>query len=137
MSNHLLLSRLVIYMGAATQELTQSVAPRKEGRYALAPSKRRGVGNSQVSRAPKKGQPISFKPTEAMRAFFEAQRDALDISISEIARRSAELYRDLYERLGGDWVLVEHRARNRGESVGVTLSSMVRSALEQERKSRK
>lgn len=87
-----------------------------------------------MGRTPKSGQPISFKPTEAMRAFFEATSEAQDISISEVARRSADIFRDLYQRLVDEWPDIERRARQGGQSVGTVLAGLVRNALDQERK---
>lgn len=122
---------------AVRQELTHLHAPNKEARRNLVKQKRRRIRTIQMGRTPKSGQPISFKPTEAMRAFFEAMSEAEDISMSELARRSADLFRDLYERLENDWPEIERRARTNGQPIGAVLASFVRAWLEQDRKSRK
>ena len=90
-----------------------------------------------MGRNPKSGKPIGFKPTEAMRAFVEARADEEDVSLSEIARRAADLYRDLYEKLGGDWHEADRRAGVTGQSPGAVLATLVKAALEQERKAKK
>lgn len=90
-----------------------------------------------MGRIPKDGRAIVFKPTEAMRSFFETISEAQDISMSELARRSSDVYRDLYEKLGGDWHVIEQRARDTKEPIGRVLASFVRMGLEQDRKSKK
>jgi hypothetical protein len=90
-----------------------------------------------MGRTPKSGQQIAFKPTKAMRAFIETLSQRNDISMSEVARRCADVYRALYEKLGGDWLEIEQRARMNEQAIGEILASLVHAGLDQERKSRK
>lgn len=89
-----------------------------------------------MGRSPKKGKPIAFKPTEEMRASVEEIADKEGVGLSELARRSVDLYKDLYEKLGGDWHEADRRSGVYNKSIGTILASLVKAALEQERKSK-
>lgn len=90
-----------------------------------------------MGRDPKSGKTIAFKPTEAMRAAVDEIADKEGITRSELVRRSMDLYKDLYEKLGGEWHEADRRSGVTGQSMGVVLASLIRAALDQERKSKK
>lgn len=86
---------------------------------------------------PKKIKNLQYKLTESMRLFVERVSDEERVSMSEIGRRSAELYRELYERLGTDWHEADRRAGVTSQPIGAVIAGLVKTALEQERKSKK
>jgi hypothetical protein len=105
------------------------VAQSRNGRKSRTPSMRREKGG------PKKTQ-IGFRAPDELRRFVEERSKEGDVGLSDVAREAAELYRDLFEKLGPEWWEAERRAGVQRQSVGSVLAGLVKQGLEAERKKR-